>query len=945
MLVEKRISRAVRVICASGLMMSAGMLAQSAYADDTTQRVEITGSSIKRIAKEGALPIQTLSNADIQKTGAKNVEDLVQGLPAMQGFTASSESVNGSGGGVQNASIHSIGSGYTLVLLNGRRIASYGSGSAVNLSSIPVSAVERVEVLTDGASALYGSDAIAGVVNFILKKNQTDAQIEATFNKPQQSGGSSSNFSISKGFGNLESDRFNVLVSYAHDEQKELNANQREFAKSGLMQFNEGGKRYSLYQLAVNTTPASVTLSKKDLSSITFSPNYLRDGKCAPNTSYIGSATDKSCWFDYAATVMLTPSSTRDSLFGALNYKINDDTTFFAEAVASRFSLTGRYAPPAQVIGLSLTDPAYAKNVAPYLAKLGVNPADVAKAQLNLRLVDAGGRASEYKTDAMHVALGVNGVFKGYDYTVSYVHSENKQATDYAGGFMSRNKYLEIKNAGGFDPFALAGSAQAALAPAILHENQDKTKVKLDVLSVRGSGELFAAPGGMAQLGVGADFSKQSFAFDPSAIAQGPNPQQPNFTDTPFGSAPGALPVDATRKNWGSFAEVLVPLLKNLDVTAAVRYDSYDAVENGKVFNLDSKLIGAETQGNKNSKATYKLSAVFRPTDTMLVRGSYGTGFKVADMEQITKPISDFGVTSGKYNCPVKSPDPRAVDCKGNTQYDLLAGGNALKGENGLKPEESKQWTLGFRVEPMSSLSLGLDLWNVQIKNQIDKLPETYPFANPGKYSNLFSTVYDAGQGQNKLATLLPYYNLSDASYRGIDWDNSFKTATPIGALTVNWTGTYMLKADFQVPGSAVESSVGRFDSKNNVVFRVISRLSASLKQSDMFTHTLAMNYRSGYQDQIATVDDGTVKIVNPDGTLGDYVDMNRKVKSYTTFDWQTRAQINKALAVTVGIKNLFNVDPPFSIRTAGGGNQIGYDGRYASALGRQIYVTGNYRF
>ncbi|MBC3932555.1 TonB-dependent receptor domain-containing protein [Undibacterium curvum] len=945
MLVEKKISRAVRVICASGLVMGAGLMAQAAYADDAVQRVEITGSSIKRIAKEGALPVQTLSNAEIQKTGAKNVEDLVQGLPAMQGFTASSESVNGGGGGVQNASIHSIGAGYTLVLLNGRRIASYGSGSAVNLSSIPITAVERVEVLTDGASALYGSDAIAGVVNFILKKNQTDAIIEATFNKPQQNGGSSSNFSISKGFGNLESDRFNVLVSYAHDEQKELNASQREFAKSGLQQFTEGGKRYSLYQLAVNTSPASVTLSKKDQTTLTFSPNYLRDGKCAPNTSYIGTATDKSCWFDYAATVMLLPESKRDSLFGSLNYKINDDTSFFAEAVASRFSLTGRFAPPAQVIGLSLTDPAYLKNVAPYLATLGVNPADVAKAQMNLRLVDAGGRANEYKTDAKHIAMGVNGVLKGYDYTVSYVHSENKQSTEYAGGFMSRNKYLAIKNAGGFDPFAPAGSAQAALAPAILHENQDKTTVKLDVLSVRGSGEIFNAPGGMAQLGVGADLSKQSYAFDPSAIAQGPNPQQPNFTDTPFGSAPGALPVDASRKNWGTFAELLVPVFKNLDVTAAVRYDSYDAVKNGKVFDLNSKLIGAETQGNENAKATYKLSAVLRPTDKILLRGSYGTGFKVADMEQITKPVSDFGVTSGKYNCPVKAPDPRAADCKGNTQYDLLAGGNALKGDNGLKPEESKQWTLGFRLEPTASLSVGLDLWNVQIKNQIDKLPETYPFANPAKYNNLFSTVFDAGQGQNKLATLLPYYNLADANYRGIDWDNSFKTATPLGALTINWTGTYMLNADFQVPGTEVENSVGRFDSRNNVVFRVITRVAASLKQSDMFTHTVAMNYRSGYHDQVVTTDDGTVKAVNADGTLGDYVDMKRDVSSYMTFDWQTRAQVNKALAVTVGIKNLFNVDPPFSVRTAGGGNQIGFDGRYASPLGRQIYVTGNYRF
>ncbi|CUI06330.1 TonB-dependent receptor; Outer membrane receptor for ferrienterochelin and colicins [Janthinobacterium sp. CG23_2] len=209
--------------------------------------MEITGSAIKRIAKEGALPVQFLSAADIQKTGAKSVEELVQSLSSMQGFTTASESVNGSGGGVQNASIHSIGAAYTLVLLNGRRMASYGSGSAVNLASIPMSAVERVEILTDGASTLYGSDAIAGVINFILKKNQQDFRFDAGVNRPGQKGGGNSNFSLSKGFGDLDKDGYNFLVTYAHDAQRELKAKDRDFAKTGLKRFTENGKNYSTY--------------------------------------------------------------------------------------------------------------------------------------------------------------------------------------------------------------------------------------------------------------------------------------------------------------------------------------------------------------------------------------------------------------------------------------------------------------------------------------------------------------------------------------------------------------------------------------------------------------------------------------------------------------------------------------------------------------------------
>ena len=341
MMMEKVLSRSLRLMFSGGAVVAGlGMLAQPVLAQEAPiQRVEITGSSIKRIAKEGALPVQTLTSADIAKTGAKSVEDLVQALPAMQGFIAASESVNGGGGGVQTASIHNIGTGYTLVLLNGRRMASYNSGSGVNLASIPLAAVERVEILTDGASALYGSDAIAGVVNFILKKNQQDFNIDGTYSAPEKSGGKSSKFSMSKGFGDLENDGYNVLLSYAHDEQKELNAADRDFAKTGLVRFSEGGKQYSMYQLAVNTAPASVTLNFKDKTRdpLTFSPNYLRDGKCAPNTAYIGTATDKSCWFDYSGTVQLIPESKRDSFFASGNLKLNADTKLFAEVVDSKF--------------------------------------------------------------------------------------------------------------------------------------------------------------------------------------------------------------------------------------------------------------------------------------------------------------------------------------------------------------------------------------------------------------------------------------------------------------------------------------------------------------------------------------------------------------------------------------------------------------------------------
>jgi iron complex outermembrane recepter protein len=516
----------------------------------------------------------------------------------------------------------------------------------------------------------------------------------------------------------------------------------------------------------------------------------------------------------------------------------------------------------------------------------------------------------------------------------------------YDGGFLSRNGYNALKASGLINPFAPGGSNAALFAPLILHELNDRRKSTLDSLSLRGSGEVFKAPGGPAMIGLGADYSMQKYSQLPSAISQGPNPQTGPDTDTVFGAAPGALPIAGKRNNWGVFAELLVPITRQLETTAAVRYDDYGAVKNSYVFDLDGNLLAPATQGNTNSKATYKFSFKFRPIDMLMVRGSYGTGFKVARIDEISQPIADFGVTSGRYACPVKAPDPRAADCGGVTQYALLTGGNPLTGPNGLKPEESKNLTLGLRLEPSRSLSFGLDYWSVEMKNQITALPETFPFADPAKYNDLFRTVFDAGQGSTKLATLLPTFNLASSKYSGIDWDAAYAMDTQIGKLGVNWSGTYMLKSEFEIDG-VTESSIGRFDSNNTSVQRVIQRVALNLRHGGMFNflHTLAWNWRSGYADMVQTAASGTVQEVKADGSLGDYATVARRVSAYSTIDWQTRIELRKNLALTLGIKNLLDKDPPLSIHTSGGGNQAGYDGRYASALGRQFYVTGSLKF
>ncbi|MBC3873828.1 TonB-dependent receptor plug domain-containing protein [Undibacterium flavidum] len=949
-MVEKILSRSVRLMFASGVVMGAGMLAQPAFAQEATQRIEITGSSIKRIAAETALPVQTLSKAAIEQTGATTAADLIASLPSMQGFTTSSASVNGGGGGTQTASIHGVGENYTLVLINGRRVAPFNTGSAVNLASIPLSAVERVEILTDGASALYGSDAIAGVINFILKKNQKDFNIEFTYSTPQESSkGKTTNFAISKGFGDLNTDGYNLLLAFSRDEQVELNASDRSFTKlGGVTPFNEGGKPYMMNMLSRNSVPANVfaTAWAAGVTNTTGSgvnPYKVLSGNCPAENTYAGG---NRCNFNYGAVVQLMPELKRDNYLVSYNLNINDNLKFFVEGMATNFTNTARYAPPAQPLSVNLTSKLFKESIAPAYAKLGYDPTKITKMTMNLRLLDAGGRTDEWKTNTTHLATGFEGSFSGWDYAASYIFSENKATDTPVAGYTSSIKLNDLINDNKYNPFlAPTAATKAALAPAVLHSVLDETTSQINVLSLRGSGEVFKLAGGGASVGLGLDVTKQSYIDNPSIMAQGSTHAYPD-RDTNIGGGAGAVPVDASRTSWGTFAELFMPITKSFDLTAAARYDSFDAVQNKKLFKLDqyNDLIpaGSGAQGNKQSAATYKLAAAFRPTDTLLLRASYGTGFKVPTMLNITQPFSYAG-SSNAFSFPNLPANHPLADLNGGEQeYDLLQQGNP-----NLKPEKSTQGTLGFRLEALSNLSLGFDLWNISIKDQIKTVSQKNLFTKPDKYSNTYYRFFQPIQKEDVFAVLQQPFNLAKADYQGIDWDHTYRINSSYGKIAFNWTGTYMLKADLtSAAGEPVEKTVGKFDSYNNVTFRLISKLTASWKPSDRYSHSVTLGYHSSYRDQPISADlDGTVAVRNADGSAGDAVDMNRTVKAYYTVDLQSKVNFSKNLTITGGIKNLFNQDPPFSDRNAGGGNQLGFDGRYTDPLGRQFYVVANLKF
>jgi iron complex outermembrane receptor protein len=918
---EKIGVRSVRV--ALSLLAGSAVFAGHAYADEQIQKVEITGSAIKRINVEGALPVQRLTQEQIAKTGATSVADLIQALPSMQGFTIAAVAAGTNSGGRVSASIHDIGESYTLVLLNGRRIAPQGSGSAINLNAIPLSAVERVEILTDGASALYGSDAIAGVINFILKKNLQGGSIEASLSQPGKShAGDSSNFSATYGFGDLEQNRYNVLLSLRHDEQSQLKATDRSFANTSFRPFSWNGNNYMWDRSSTSSIPGNVTATYKDgktptsTSSIAFNPYFNANGNCGPmqQPSYNNTATAKNCGFDSTSTIEIVPESRRDSVFAKGTWQATDNIQVFAEAAYSRLDLTARIAPNATSISVAKGSNLYNNYVQPYLT--AAQDANLTAASISYRTYDWGTRDSQTITESKNFVIGAEGEIGAWSFGTGLTWSQNAIDERYTGGYIKNAEFRSMLANNQFNPFLLAGQQSDAtkklIANSVFNGSIREASTTLKGIDAHASRELFQLPAGAVLVAVGGDYRNYHYE------------QTPNATSADIYGFSASPAYDMERNNYGVFSELQIPVVKSLEVSAAARYDTIEAVKNN---------LAGRDMGKKESASTYKVSARWQPTQSFLLRGSYGTGFKAPSMLDIGQPLVAAGFTSASYDCPPNLAAENQAYCRaGKSQYYVVQGGN----EN-LKPEKSKQYTVGFRFEPSTTWYVQADLWDVKISDAVSSVSEAQIFADPVKFRQLFTTFVNPGSGQTEWAKQTLSINIGQTHNQGIDWETGYRQKFGFGSWTNTLNGTYLMKSDYTVPGTSDQwtNSMNTFGINDSVSFRNIVRLSSAL-ETGAFTNSLIANYRNGYTDAAAT---GYNLATNKNET-----NLRIHVPSFITFDWQGKWQVSKVLALRAGVKNLADRNPPLSLRSSSG-HQVGYDPRYADPMGRTFYMTGNYSF
>lgn len=944
-------------VCSAVLLAlggAAGLTSAPAFGQATLERVEITGSSIRRIDAETALPVQIIKREQIEKTGATSVVDLLQKLPAIQGSFGESSGV-GAGTAFNGVSIHNIGETRTLVLLNGRRLTQFGGQSltgfaaAVDLNAIPFAAIERIEILTDGASALYGADAIAGVVNFITRRYTNEGDVTVGYSQPR-GGARETRVSISKGFGDINTDGFSVMLSAQHDERTKLNATDRNFGNTARVTFKDAGGRLLRAQ---NTTPSAIpgnVLADNGVEAKNLT--LLAGGQCPDKTIRVTedyaldadgdgvdeNYTDDYCSFNFVGELEIYPVRKRDTVLATINKKVGDQE-LYADVLFAKSQAISRIAP----VPGSIVIPTGSALFNQYLAPAGFGGADLDGdgvagdgTLVFYRLFDLGKRTSDNRSKFYDFALGSKGQLFGWDYNASYSHSES-DAKENIAGYPGARAVARLRASGLLDPFVGPGqqtpAAQAAINATAYNGYWDGGTAKLDTVALRGSRELMNLSAGPMLLGAGISFQKEKFQSKPSLFAQGkladpvagtlcdPTATPAIPCDQRFGDEAATEPYGADRKAYGLFGELVIPVTKTLEATTSVRFDDYSDFGNA---------------------TTAKASFRWTPSKGLLVRGSVGTGFHAPTVPQVNASLQPFGVTNDPYQCTaelLQVAQSLNANCQpGRKQYDQFAGGNP-----DLKPEKSRQASLGIRFEPSADASFGADLWHVQIRDSFGQLSEDEVFANPLKYQDSFTTKADTGTGVVYLAFKADNRNLGKAFYTGLDLDATGRAKLGFGDLTSNAALTYMIRETQQLQeNGAYYSAIGNHNELGSVTFRWQGRWTNTLTVGN-WTHTLQANFKSGYTDAPSRVE-----ILDANGNVTGAINNYRlEIKRSATLDWQTQWRPVKSLLLTVGVLNVFDTKPPLSISTGGlnRGQQFGFDDRYYDSRGRIAYVNASYKF
>lgn len=657
---KTRISAAAVVVLGGITALTAmPVVAQPAATRQAAQTIEITGSRIKRVDAEGALPITTFSRADLEASGASSVAEFVRNLT----FSSAGNFRPQSGSSAQSFAgidLRGLGEERTLVLLDGRRVVKAPNvGNASDLNSIPMAAIERVEVLTDGASAIYGSDAIGGVVNFITRKNMEGGRLSVEVTRPSLSGGDRE--SASALFG-ITGQKGRALVGVSTNSRDIVFSNERPWGEAGI---------------------AGSTFSNNFMNFPGSAGANAVPGGCAaanfrlvPNTAPGAAAGSQTCLYDFRATAADEAAIKNKSMFLFGETRINDDWSAFVQGTVSRVSSFGRYAPTpsSPFLGQSfIRVPVTSPN----------NPtagtANARELQLRHRFAAAGNRDTSTENNVYDVIVGTQGVFAGADIEAGIRWTTSKYneigrgyiVGSIAADFIASGRYNI------FDPFSNSAETLQAITATIGRDSVYKQSMAY----VNGSKPIFKMDGGMAAVSVGAETRSETYSDIYDSLSE---------AGQVVGSAGNSS--SGSRDVTSVYGELLLPVMKNLELSFAGRYEKYSDF------------------GNNFAP---KASLSWKPIDAVKVRASVAQGFRGPSLD-ILNAKTTFSATSviDARTAVVVGASPTAA-----TQISEFRVSNSA-----LKAEKSDQFSIGAAWDVTPMISVKADYWSVSIKDAITLL-------------------------------------------------------------------------------------------------------------------------------------------------------------------------------------------------------------------------------
>jgi iron complex outermembrane recepter protein len=938
---------------------TASLASVSAFAQEKEEvkeigKVEVTGSRIKRsVDEESAQPVFVVSKEDIRAQGLTSVGDVIQNITT-NGSTLNSTFNNG-GNGETRVSLRNLGSNRTLVLVNGRRwVGGTGLGGAVDLNTIPTAAIERIEILKDGASTLYGSDAIAGVVNLIMRKDYEGAEANAYYGQYAKGDGSRKSIDATIG---ANSDRYRMLGGAGYVEEQPVFAGDRAISSEPI--FGTGSAfgssttpegRFALCNGTFNgaTGLCSVTETRPNGTAGQFTYNTGQSGLNWRNRT-------GADIYNFAPDNYLITPQKRISVFAAGSFDINDNLTFAAQVQYNNRKSEQLLAAMPIVLGSGPGANTQSRTITISPNSI-YNPFGVTVSRVQRRAVETGGRSFNQNVDT----LGFNGGFEGnfqigekyFTWDAGMVYARNDQ-NDTTNGLFN---VLALRNALG--PSLLvngvptcvttAGNAATAIAgcvplnllgapgtitPEMLAYSSfvahDEFQYKMRQLYANISGELFELPGGMMGFAFGLE-KRSEFGFDqPDAlIASG------NTTGNARTPTRGGYDLDE------AYLELSMPLLKDvsfakeLEISIASRYSDYSNFGN-----------------TTNSKFGFK----WKPFDDLLVRGNWSEGFRAPSIAELFSGISDsfpqvndpcnsnpaYGNVYATLNqtqrdrCTASGVPVGGYD-QGNPQIRTDVGGNP-----NLGPEESVSKTFGFVYSPsyVEGLNIALDYWNIELTNAVTTFSAGF-ILNQCFVNGIteFCSVIQRAPGGNIIGLLSGPINIGKAVQDGLDLtvDYRFEVGN-IGKFNINWDTTYYHNVEQDSDGDGVITPadggnlVGQyFDRNNNWEFR--SNLLTRWERGD-FGATWFVRH---YSDQVEPCGLAGTPFANLCSDPG----ISNKLGSATYHDFSAYMKLPWEGRVTVGLNNAFDKVAPYSTTTFANSFDPAYD-----IPGRFFYMQYSQKF